>query len=122
MLLSGSEALTAGQDLGYTIEPIFGLNKEELQNSNQLVELLLYKLTSTFIRPESITTVLQDHMKNRKSEVDNINGWVVDERRKRGKAAPVNEAIVKISDQIKRGELDPGPANLELLQGLLAKS
>ena len=121
MLLSGYEAFTAGQDLGYSIEAIFGLTNEDVQNSNRLVELLLDKLTSTFIRPESITTVLQDHLKNRKSEVDNINGWVVEEQKKLGKAAPVNAAIVKISAQIKRGEIDPGVANLDLLKTLLAR-
>ncbi len=118
MLRSGGEALTAGQNLGLKIEPIFGLSEDDVQHTNRLVELLLDKLTSTYIMPDTITTILQDHMKNRKSEVGDVNGWVVEEQEKLGKTAPVNAAIVEISARIKRGELEPGPANLELLKSM----
>jgi 2-dehydropantoate 2-reductase len=60
-------------------------------------------------------------MKNRKSEVGDINGWVVGEQEKLGKSAPVNAAIMEISERIKRGEAEPGPANLELLKTLMAE-
>ena len=120
MLRSGGEALTAGQDLGLRIEPIFGLSEDDVLHTNQLVELLLDKLTSTYIMPDTITTVLQDHMKNRKSEVEDVNGWVVEEQEKLGKTAPVNAAIVEISARIKRGEVEPGPDNLDLLKTLVA--
>jgi 2-dehydropantoate 2-reductase len=122
MLRSGSEALAAGQDLGLKIEPIFGLSEDDVQHTNRLVELLLDKLTSTYIMPNTITTILQDHMKNRKSEVENVNGWVVEEQDKLGKSAPVNAAIVEISARIKRGEVEPGPANLELLRSMVGES
>lgn len=121
MLCAGGEALTAGQDLGLKIEPIFGLTEDEVQQSNRLVELLLDKLNASYVLPNTITTVLQDHMKNRKSEVGDVNGWVVAERAKRGKTAPVNAAIVEISDRIKRGELEPGRNNLDLLKALVAE-
>lgn len=121
MLRSGAEALVAGQDLGLKIEPIFGLTADDVRNTNRLVELLLDKLTSTYIMADTITTVLQDHMKNRKSEVGDVNGWVVEEQDKLGKTAPVNAAIVEISERIKRGEVQPGPENLELLKTLVAE-
>ena len=121
MIRSGSEALRAGQDLGYRIEPIFGLTDDDVRNTNHLVELLLEKLTSTYIMPDTITTVLQDHMKNRKSEVGDVNGWVVEEQEKLGKTAPVNAAILEISERIKRGEVEPGPDNLELLKTMVAE-
>jgi 2-dehydropantoate 2-reductase len=121
MVRSGTEALKAGQDLDYRIEPIFGLSEDDVLQTNQLVELLLDKLTSTYIMDNTITTVLQDHMKNRKSEVGDVNGWVVAEQEKLGKKAPVNAAIVEISARIKRGEVEPGPENLELLKELVAE-
>lgn len=121
MLRSGTEALTAGQDIDLRIEPIFGLTEDDVQQTNRLVELLLDKLTSTYIMEDTITTVLQDHMKNRKSEVGDVNGWVVEEREKLGKTAPVNAAIMEISERIKRGEVEPGPENLELLKTLVAQ-
>jgi 2-dehydropantoate 2-reductase len=121
MVRSGTEALKAGQDLDYRIEPIFGLSEDDVLQTNQLVGLLLDKLTSTYIMDNTITTVLQDHMKNRKSEVGDVNGWVVAEQEKLGKKAPVNAAIVEISARIKRGEVEPGPENLELLKELVAE-
>jgi len=57
--------------------------------------------------------VLQDHIKGRYSEVDLINGLVVEESARRGQSAPVNAAIAEITRQIQAGELEPDPSNLE---------
>ncbi len=121
MLRSGAEALAAGRDLGYRIEPIFGLSEDEARNASDLVELLLDKLTSTYILPDTITTILQDIMKNRKSEVDDVNGWVVEQQERLGKTAPVNAAIVELTARIKRRELKPGRANLGVLKAMVAE-
>ena len=118
MLRSGSEALAAGLDLGYRIEPIFGLSEADTRDASRLVEVLLDKLTSTYILPETITTILQDMMKNRRSEVGDINGWVVEQQARRGKTAPVNAAILELTARIKRGELKPGRANLARLKAM----
>lgn len=121
MLRAGSEALEAGQNLGYRIEPIFGLTEAETRNSDHLVELLLDKLTDTYILPDTITTILQDMMKNRKSEVGDVNGWVVEQQERLGKTAPVNAAILELTARIKRHELKPGRANLGVLKAMLAE-
>jgi 2-dehydropantoate 2-reductase len=60
--------------------------------------------------------VLQDHLKGRYSEVDLINGLVVEESDKLGRRAPVNAAITEITRRIQAGELQPDPSNLELAQ------
>jgi 2-dehydropantoate 2-reductase len=120
MLRSGSEALAAGLDLGYRIEPIFGLSEADTRDVDGLVELLLDKLTSTYILPETITTILQDMMKNRLSEAGDINGWVVEQQKRIGKTAPVNAAILELTARIKRHELKPGRANVGLLKALVA--
>jgi oxygen-independent coproporphyrinogen-3 oxidase len=121
MLRAGSEALEAGQNLGYRIEPIFGLTEAETRDADRLVELLLDKLTDTYILPDTITTILQDMMKNRKSEVDDVNGWVVAQQERLGKTAPVNAAILELTARIKRRELKPGRANLNLLKSMIAE-
>ena len=69
--------------------------------------------------PHTKTTVLQDWIKGRRSEVDDLNGLVVVERAKRGGAAPVNAAVVEIAHRIERGDLKPGPGNLALLRELV---
>jgi len=114
VLRSGEEALAAGQFLGHNVVPIFGLNPEDLQGSNRMLEILLDKITHD-VGPTALNTVLQDHMKGRYSEIDLINGMVAEECRKRGRPAPVSEAVVEITREIHAGRLKPDPANLELV-------
>jgi len=116
---AGTEALELGQHLGYTIEPIFGLTPEDIKGSNQLLEKLLDKLNHD-IGPRARDCVLQDHLKGRYSEVDIINGLVVEENRKRGKPAPANAAIVEITRRIQAGEVKPEPGNMTIAKELLA--
>lgn len=118
MLRSGQEALDAGIAAGRRTPPIFGLKPEDVRQSNRLVETLLDTLLAGFVLPNTKTTVLQDWMKGRHSEVDNINGEVVAEMGRRGGKAPVNAAVVEIARRIERGELKPGPQNLALLKQL----
>lgn len=115
----GTEALTAGQDLGYTVEPIFGLSEDDVKDSNSLLDKMLDKLAKD-IGPSARDCVLQDHLKGRYSEVDMINGLVAEEFERRGLSAPANAAVAEITRQIQTGELEPDPANLELAQKMLA--
>ena len=118
-LKAGAEALELGQHLGYSIEPIFGLTPEDIAGSNQLLETLLDKLDRD-VGPRARDASLQDHLKGRYSEVDLINGLVVDEWKKRGKGAPANAAIVDITRRIHAGELEPERLNMAIAQELLA--
>ncbi len=120
MLRSGQEALDAGAAIGYPVLPIFGLTPDDMRQTNRLVEKLLDTLLEGFVLPNTKTTVLQDWIKGRHSEVDELNGLVVAEHEKRGGAAPVNRAVVEIARRIERGDLKPGPDNLALLSKLSA--
>lgn len=119
MLRLGEEALRAGQMQGHTIEPIFGLSREDVQNTNRLLELLLDKIVKD-VGTTSIDMVRQDHMKGRYSEIDMINGAVVAESEARGISAPANAAVVEITRRIHAGEIAPGPANFDLAKALMA--
>jgi len=119
MLKAGAEALSAGEARGHAIKPIYGLKPEDMENTNQLLELLHDKLMS-FTRPGTLTTVLMDHLKNRQSETGDVNGAVVETLRDRGGMAPANAAIVEITERIRRGEIAPSPENLELIRELVA--
>jgi 2-dehydropantoate 2-reductase len=118
MLRSGQEALDTGVALGHRMLPIFGLTAEDLRKTERPVEYLLDTLLDGFVLPETKTTVLQDWIKGRHSEVDDLNGLVAREGRKRGVATPVNEAVVEIAHRIERGELAPDTRNLALLREL----
>ena len=89
-----------------------------MRQSNRLVETLLDTLLAGFVLSTTKTTVLQDWMKGRHSEVDDLNGVVVAEAERRGHRAPVNAAVVALARRIERGELQPGPQNLALLKQL----
>lgn len=119
MLKAGGEALTAGEMRGHPIVPIFGLTPEEMQNTNQLLEVLHDKLMS-FTRPNTLTTVLMDHQKDRMSETNDVNGAVIETFSRRGQTAPANAAIVEVTERIRRGEIEPSPENLDLIRELVA--
>jgi len=119
-LKAGTEALELGQHLGYSIEPIFGLTADDIAGSNQLLETLLDKLSHD-VGPRARDCCLQDHLKGRYSEVDIINGRVVDEWKKRGRDAPANAAIVELTRRIQSGELEPQRDNMTIAKGLLAE-
>lgn len=119
MLRSGQEALDTGAALDHQVLPIFGLKDEDVRQSNRLVETLLDVLLEGFVLPNTRTTVLQDWMKGRHSEVDDINGLVAAQARRLGGSAPVNSAVAEIARRIERGELEPGPENLDLLRDMV---
>jgi 2-dehydropantoate 2-reductase len=115
MLCSGQEALDAAVGLGKSIVPIFGLNKDHVKRPETVVEALLDWLLAGFVLPHSMSTVLQDWTKGRRSEVDDINGHVIRAAKHLGWHAGVNAADVELAHAIERRKLDPDPANLELL-------
>jgi 2-dehydropantoate 2-reductase len=118
MLRAGQEALDAGAAIGHPVLPIFGLTPRDMHQTNQLVETLLDTLLEGFVLPNTKTTVLQDWMKGRRSEVDDLNGLVVAQSNRCGRNAPVNAAVAELAHRIERGELMPGPGNLAVLRGL----
>ncbi len=118
MIRSGQEALAAGRHRGHQLLPIFGLDAQDLAASGEVVEQLLDTLLEGFVLPTTETTILQDWKRGRHSEVDDINGLVVETHRAHGERAPVNAAVVELAHRIERGELAPDPANLDLLHEL----
>ena len=117
-LRAGEESLATGQLLGYKVVPIFGLKPEEVENTNNLLETLLERITHD-VGPTAINTVLQDHIKGRYSEIDMINGMISEESNKKGKATPVTDVLVDLTRQIHAGDLKPDSANLDLVRQAL---
>ena len=112
MIRSGQEALDAGAAQGFPVLPIFGLGADAVAAHETVVETLLDTLLAGFVLPTTKTTILQDWIKGRRSEVDDINGRVVAESERHGLRAPVNVAVVTLAHRIESGEVRPGPENL----------
>ncbi len=108
----GEEAMRVGHDLGHPVEPIFGLTQAELAGSNRPAEKLFDTLAAHVGPGRSRNTVLQDLLKGRLSEVDMINGLVVEESERRGYAAPANARVLEVVRQIEAGVLKPDVVNM----------
>ncbi len=120
MVAAGNEAIAVGTALGHPVLPIFGLTADEISDPDQVVEIMTDKLFAGFVVPGATTTVLQDWEKGRHSEVDDLNGHVVDVGRRLGVPTPVNAAVVEVAHRIERGEARPEPGHLAELSRAIA--
>jgi ketopantoate reductase len=116
----GEEALAVGETSGYTLQPLFGLRPEDLEGPDLVLDQLMGKLVGDLSATSARSCVLQDHLKGRYSEVDAINGLVVELGRTYDVPTPANAVLVELTDQIFAGELEPDRANLELARRRLA--
>jgi 2-dehydropantoate 2-reductase len=115
MVASGVEALQTALDLGHQAVPIFGLKGSADGSAEEYVTALIDAVYGTFAVTTSITTVHQDWMKGRHSEVEEINGLVVRERQRLGGSAPANAVTVEVALEIERGEVEAGQHHLARL-------
>ena len=107
MLEAGREAIAAAATVGYSVRPIIGMENVDPENPEQFLQDIFELLLSHFALPDSKATVLQDWEKHRRSEVDQINGLVVETLARVGRRAPVNEAAVELAHRIELGDLQP---------------
>ncbi len=114
MMMVGTESLAVGKKLGHGVVPIFGLTQAEVEGSNNLLMKLIEKINHDIGPGRGPNTTLQDHRKGRLSEIDMINGYVVEEGRKFGIETPGNQALVEVTRRIHAGELEPNPSNLAI--------
>jgi 2-dehydropantoate 2-reductase len=115
----GKECLQLGTAIGYRIEPIFGMNAEEFLASNdEVLKRTLLTLIS-HIGKKARNSVLQDHLKGRRSEVDLLNGLIVKKGLEAGIPTPLNQGITSISKEIEKGRLKPNPNNLSMLEDMI---
>jgi 2-dehydropantoate 2-reductase len=112
----GKEAVEVGSAIGYGVEPIFGLDSDELAGSDEHVLVTLRQTLFRHTGSRSRTAPIQDHLKGRKNELEFINGLVARKGKETGVPTPCNDAIVEIARQINKGELKMDPSNYDLLQ------
>jgi 2-dehydropantoate 2-reductase len=115
MLETGKEAVRTAMALGRSIVPIFGLTDVDPTQPEKFVDVMLDMVYTNWSLPHTKTTVLQDWQKGRRSEVDQLNGLIVDEQRRLGGTAPHNARTVEIAHRIESGELKGHPDNAALL-------
>ena len=62
---------------------------------------------------ENLSSLLQDVMKRRRTEIEYLNGEVVRRGSERGVRAPANALVVDLVQRLERGEVARDPANLD---------
>lgn len=67
---------------------------------------------------ENIPSLGQDIRKQRRTEVDYLNGWVARRARAAGHSAPINEAVTAAGRQRELGVLESDPGNIVALHAL----
>ena len=119
MIASGREAVRTALALGHDLVPIFGNKRIEANDPDRYATVLLDAVLTGWTLPDTKVTMLQDWIKERRAEVDDINGLVVREQIRLGGEAPVNTRLVEIAHRIEHGELKADPSNADLLRSLL---
>ena len=119
MMASGREAVRTALALGHDLVPIFGNTHVEANDPDGYATVLLDAVLSDWTLPDTKVTVLQDWLKGRRAEVDDINGLVIREQLALGGVVPVNAGLVEIAHRIEQGELEADVSNADLLRSLL---
>jgi 2-dehydropantoate 2-reductase len=119
MAAAGREAVHTAMAAGNTLVPIFGHERIESNDPDAYATALFDAVLNQWTLPDTKVATLQDWLKGRRAEVDDINGLVVSEQARLGGTAPINAKLVEIAHRVERGELAAGPDNADLLRALL---
>ena len=110
----GSEAIRVGQGLGYRLEEIHHIEPETIARAGEgdLAAKAKYdahrlaearKPGGGAHRP----SMGQDMVKGRRTEIEFLNGFIVDKGKEVGVLTPANAALTDIVKRVEKGELRP---------------
>jgi len=117
MIQAGNEAIEFAQVDGIAVRPIFGMQGEQASDPSTFMETILDELVANYVLTHSRSTILQDWIKGRRAEVNEINGLVVSGMAAHGRTAPANQAMVEFALDIEAGSRERGIHNRDLLLG-----
>ena len=112
---AGREALAVGLARGHEIVPLFGDDGMADHDAETYASAVLDAILTGWSPPGFRVALLQDWVKGRRGEGQDINGLVVSESARLGLSAPVNEALLGFSRQIESGKIRRGIWNSEPL-------
>jgi 2-dehydropantoate 2-reductase len=117
----GAEAILVGRAAGYEVEPVFGIPAQEIVDAaaGRGVDDVKRRIGGgATARGIGWPSMLQDVMKQRRTEVDYLNGFVVAEGERLGVPTPLNAALVEQFHALGTA-FEPKP---EYLEPLLARA
>ena len=119
ILKIGEETQRVGDLLGFKPFPIMGLSKKEVDTTNNLPALLIDTLAG-HVGPAAQDCILQDFIRGRRTEIETINGFIVEKAKEAGIEAPFNKAIIELEKKIRQKELALSPNNVKHLAFLMS--
>lgn len=112
---AGREALAVGLARGHRIVPLFGSPGLEEHGPETYSAAVLDAILGGWSLPDTRVALLQDWVKGRRGEGEDINGLVVGEGDRLGLPTPVNRVLLDFSRRIEDGTLARGLMNVEPL-------
>jgi len=117
-----AEVIKVGRAAGYEIEPLLGIEAQKFVDAAEGHNVLaLHDEMAAGARglAGGRPSLLQDVIRGRRTEIEELNGYVVAEGKRLGVPTPFNEAIVREVLRHGVGTLQPDPKNLEPIAALL---
>lgn len=115
----GSEAIRVGQTLGHHLEEMFHLDPEIIARAGEgdaeARRIYDQNRLDSISKPgggEHRPSMGQDMVKGRRTEIEFMNGLVVEKGRQVGIATPANAVLTEIVKKVERGELQPDKSHL----------
>jgi 2-dehydropantoate 2-reductase len=116
----GGEGVRVGQALGYKLEDIAGQDADKLARAAEgdraaldEVESLMLALRNSQQRSEHQRPSMgQDMLKGRRTEIDFINGVIVEKGREAGIPTPTHEKLIAAVKKVELGQAPPSPEHL----------
>jgi 2-dehydropantoate 2-reductase len=121
-----SEVIQVARAAGHEVEPIAGIEAQRYvdgangKNLSQLENDMVAAVAKT--AGAGRPAFLQDVMRGRRTEIDELNGFVVAEGKRLGVATPFNQAVVDAVKAHAVGTLQPDPKNLDSIAKLLPQA
>jgi 2-dehydropantoate 2-reductase len=117
-----AESIGVGRGCGFEVEPIMGIAAQRFVDAaagRGLAEVEADISAAARKRGGGRPSMLQDVMRRRRTEIEQLNGYVVTEGRRVGVKTPFNEKAVELYRAHGVGRLRPDPKNLEPLLAML---
>jgi 2-dehydropantoate 2-reductase len=117
----GAEVIRVGRANGFEVEPPMGIDAQRYVDAAEgrgleAVEADLRR--DAMSRAGGRPSMLQDVMRGRRTEIEHLNGFVVEEGRRLGVKTPLNERVVEVY-RARGAHFTPDPANLKPLLEML---
>src|SRR5919199_973941 len=118
-----AEVIRVGRAAGHEVEPIFGIDPQRFVDAveGHGLDALEADVSAGAMRlAGGRPSLLQDVLRGRRTEIDELNGYVVGAGRRFGGPPPVNEAVVREVHRHGVARLKADPRNLEPLAALIS--